>query len=212
MMDLVCLVADKNMEAAISGLLARPRALGMRSITAEILVHPRRDPGCFHQAPELLSGYRTGAKHALVIFDHAREGVPAVSAAEVERLAEEQLLRAGMGSWALAVVIEPELEVWVFSDSPHVASAVGWADREPGMRPALEAANLWEKDASKPSDPKAALEWALREARRPRSSSIYRDLARRVSTKRCQDRSFVRLQRLLRDWFPQIRSNDPRGD
>ena len=33
MMDLVCVVADKQIRAALSGLLERPRALGIRPIT-----------------------------------------------------------------------------------------------------------------------------------------------------------------------------------
>ena len=32
MIDLFCLVADKNMEAAVSSLLDRPESLGIRSI------------------------------------------------------------------------------------------------------------------------------------------------------------------------------------
>lgn len=39
----------------------------------------------------------------------------------------------------------------------------------------------------KPVQPKEAVERALRSARRPRSSAIYLDLARRVSTSRCSD-------------------------
>ena len=203
MMDLVCLVADKNMEAAISGLLERPAALGIRPIATEILVHPRRDPGCFHQAPELLNGYRASAEHALVILDRAWDGVPAESAEGVQEQLEEKLRVAGLAGWSESVVIDPELEVWVFSDSPNVASAVGWAGRNPGLRPALEARDLWARGASKPADPKAALEWALKEVRRPRSSSIYRELAGRVSTERCQDQAFLRLKGILRSWFPQ---------
>ena len=38
--DLLCLVADKNMEAAVSGLLSRPRALGIRPIARELMVPP----------------------------------------------------------------------------------------------------------------------------------------------------------------------------
>jgi hypothetical protein len=58
MIDLVCLVADKNIEAAIEGILQRPSALGIREVQFEVIVHPNRDPGCFHQASELLAGYR----------------------------------------------------------------------------------------------------------------------------------------------------------
>ena len=42
--DLVVLVADKDMEHALKGLLGRPRALGIREIEADIRVHPRHDP------------------------------------------------------------------------------------------------------------------------------------------------------------------------
>lgn len=46
MTDLVCLVADNSMQAAVSELLDRPHALGIRSITKEIPVHQERDSGC----------------------------------------------------------------------------------------------------------------------------------------------------------------------
>ena len=71
MIDLFCLVADKSMEATISGLLDRPESLGIRRITRETVVHDRRDPGCFHYAADFLRGYRSRANHALVILDHA---------------------------------------------------------------------------------------------------------------------------------------------
>ena len=57
MIDLFCLVADKSMEASISGLLNRPESLGIRPITREIVVHDRRDPGCFHYAADFLDGF-----------------------------------------------------------------------------------------------------------------------------------------------------------
>ena len=65
MIDLFCLVADKNMEAAVSGLLDRPESLGIRRIERQVVIHDRRDPGCFHDAPDysrrsgLLTTHRT---------------------------------------------------------------------------------------------------------------------------------------------------------
>jgi hypothetical protein len=44
--DLVLLVADKNIEHGLRGLLSRPQALGIRSVTSKTYVHPQRDPGC----------------------------------------------------------------------------------------------------------------------------------------------------------------------
>ena len=209
-MDLVCLVADRNMEATISGLLERPHALGIRPITREVPVHEERDPGCCHHPMKVLGPYRKNAEHALIVLDHAWEGVPAASGAELESWIEDnRLKREGLADWTVPVVIEPELEVWVFSDSPHVDKVLGWTDRNPGLRKALERQGLWSPGDPKPTDPKAAFEWTLRTARkRPISSMYFRELARKVSTRRCQDRAFLRFKRILQNWFPR-RSSDP---
>lgn len=58
MKDLVCVVADKQIAATLDALLLRPRALGIRSVEAEILVHPHHDPGCYARPADLLRGYR----------------------------------------------------------------------------------------------------------------------------------------------------------
>ena len=201
MRDLVCLVADKNMAAALEGLLNRPRALGIRAIQSETIVHPRRDPGCFHEPIELLRGYRADTGRAVVLLDRAWDGAPEGTAEDIEELIRGKLCSAGLGEWAEVVVIDPELEVWVFSDSPHVEEILGWTRRHPSLRPALESGGLWTSGAPKPLDPKAALDWALHAVRKPRSSSIYRLLAECVGLERCQDRSFLRLKDILRQWF-----------
>ena len=203
MTDLVCLVADNSMQAAVSELLDRPHALGIRSITKEIPVHQERDSGCCYAPMKVLRAYRGSAKHALIILDHDWDGVPETTGAELESFIEERLERDGIEGWAVPVVIDPELEAWVFSDSPHVDKVLGWTNRNPTLREALEQQKLWGPKDSKPADPKAALEWVLKTAgRRPISSAYFRNLARRVSTKRCQDRAFLKFKRLLQGWFP----------
>lgn len=200
MIDLVCLLADKCIEAAIVEVLRRPEALGIRAIQFEAIVHPRRDPGCFLEAGDLLAGYTARAEHALVVLD-LDWTAPTKIGADLERQLEESLQKVGSAGWARAVVIDPELEAWVFSDSPHVATALGWPESVGTLRAALEAQGLWKGGQSKPHDPKAAVDWALRRARVPRSSSMYRELAKRVSLRNCEDRSFKRLTDLLRGWF-----------
>lgn len=200
--DLLCLVADRNMSAAISGLLSRPESLGIQTIEYELETHPRRDPGCFYEGAELLVSQRSEAEHALVVLDHAWDGAPADSGHQLEALLEGRLAEAGIEGWARAVVIEPELEAWVFSGSIHVSEALGWKGRDPGLREALASQRLWPDDHDKPPDPKAAIEWALRQVRVARSSSIYGELASKVSTTNCTDRAFVRFRQTLREWFP----------
>lgn len=200
MKDLVCLAADKNIEAAVSGLLTRPEALGIRDVTHDVVVHPRRDPGCYHEAHVFLRSFRGGYGHALVVFDRAWEGAPSQDAALLESSMRERLAADG---WADVVVIEPELEVWVWSDSPHVDECLGWRGRNPDLRSWLRERALWPAGSIKPPDPKAAVEEALAAVRVPRSSSVYRNLARRVSVQRCSDPSFDRFRARLRDWFPR---------
>jgi hypothetical protein len=202
MIDLVCLVADKNMEAVVQALLGRPESMGIRAVQGEILVHPRRDPGCFHGAAELLRAYQGSALHALVLMDRAWEGAPENTGEALERILGAALTREFGEGWAEPVVIDPELEAWLFADSPHVEAALGWTRPDQGLRSALRSRQMWPDGAAKPSDPKAAVEFALVEVRRPRSSSIYREIAQKVSVQRCQDRSFLRFRQLLARWFP----------
>ena len=203
MMDLFCLVADKNMKAGISGLLGRPQSLGIRSIQYQIQVHGLRDSGCFHSSAEILQLFKNRAKHAIVMLDQAWEGVPCDRAEQTETAIEGKLRRAGMSGWARPIVLDPELEAWVFSGSPHVDRVLGWSDRRPGLRDALEGRDLWRIGDAKPRDPKAALEWALAKAREKRTSTLYRRLAQRVGTASCRDRAFLRFKDLLQSWYPK---------
>ncbi|MCU0865625.1 MAG: hypothetical protein MUC36_17715 [Planctomycetes bacterium] len=203
MIDLVCLVADKNMESVVGAVLDRHEALGTRKIEKLMLVHPQRDSACYHDPTSLLRGHLGAARHALVILDRAWEGVPDLSAEDLEADVDRRLQQFGNG-WARAVVIEPELEVWLFRRSPRLDEALGWRNRQPGLREQLAGIGLWPLEAAKPTDPKQAMEWALWEARKPRSSSIYRTIASTVGMKECVDPSFLRFQSTLRHWFPPV--------
>lgn len=200
MIDLVCLVADKNMEAAITAILNRSGSFRVRSFVFEVVVHPHRDPGCFFQSFEILAGYRGSARNALVVLDLKWPGSPAASGEALSEMLEASLQQKNLFPWARVLVIAPELEAWVFSDSPHVGEALGWDS--PQLRSALAEARLWPEGLAKPPDPKTAVEWALKSKRKPRSSAIYRDLASRVSLQRCEDSSFLRLRQILREMFP----------
>jgi len=199
--DLIVLVADKNMEAVVTGLLGRPQSLGMRPITFDVFVHPRRDPGCLTGADDFLRPFCGAYRYALVLFDHegcGRESVPA------EALADEVKTRLESVGWtdrAEVVVLAPELEVWAWTDSPHVAHALGWAGQMPSLRAWLVEHGYWQPDEAKPRRPKAAFEAVLRQVRKPRSSAIYGDLARSVSLKGHTEPAFLRLTQALQKWF-----------
>ncbi len=102
------------------------------------------------------------------------------------------------------VVLDPELEAWLWSDSPQVDIVLGWAGKAPSLRSRLTERGLLAEGAVKPSRPKEAAEWALLQVRKPRPSKIYGELARKVSFERCEDPSFRRLLEILRGWFSPL--------
>ncbi len=100
------------------------------------------------------------------------------------------------------IVIDPELENWVWSRSIHVATALGWRDPTLDVREWLLDQNyLADTTQSKPTPPKEAMEAVLRHARKARSSAIYRAIANNVSLTSCDDPSFVKFRQTLLTWF-----------
>lgn len=86
MLDLVVLVADKNMKFAFEGLLLN-RRLTIRALDAAVFPHPKRDPGVLRQCHDFLRSQQRLAAYAVVMFD-----------------------RAGCGSEESRVVLESEVE------------------------------------------------------------------------------------------------------
>ena len=101
------------------------------------------------------------------------------------------------------MAIDPEVEVWVWTDSPHVASVLGWQDQPLPLREWLNREGWLLSGAHKPENPKKAMIEALRRTQRPRSSALFLELAARVNTNRCIDPAFLKLKEVLRAWFPR---------
>jgi hypothetical protein len=203
MLDLAVVVPDKAIEQAITGLLEHPRKLGIRPVRSRILSHSGRDPGCYETGHELLTPFSRTASHGLVIFDKAWDGAPAEEAPEIERGVLERL-RPTWDDRARCIVIDPEVEAWLWTDSPHLCETLGWSGSSVAqLRAWIAEQGLWPADSAKPSDPKEAFHRAARHGNVPPSSAIFRELAGRVSYGRCRDRSFRTLTAVLRGWFPQ---------
>lgn len=207
--DLVVLVADKNMEAVMAGLLGRFQSLAIRPLSFDIFVHPRRDPGCLTGADEFLRPFSSVYRYALVLFDHEGCGRESVSAEALANEVRGQLENAGWPDRAECVVVAPELEAWAWTDSPHVARGLGWTAGTPALRAWLVEHGYWQRDEAKPRQPKAAFEAALRQVRKPRSSAIYGDLARSVSLTGHTEPAFLRLIQALQRWFGQSATHNP---
>jgi len=205
--DLIVLVADKNMESAVSGVLRRHHSLGIRPVTADIRRHPEKDCGCRMGGIEFLSPFVNQYDHAVLMFDFEGCGIETKDVQELENEIEAAL-RERWGDRGSVIIIAPELDIWVWSDSPHVDRVLGWTGKAPDLRSWLTEQVFLLPEQEKPIRPKEALEKALYVARKPRSSSIYQALAEKVSFARCGDRAFLKLKETLKKWFQEEKNNE----
>jgi hypothetical protein len=200
MRDLIALVADADIEFTLRGLLERNLALSIRGIDCELRRHPQRDAGCRTKSVEYLRDSSRSFRHAFVVFDRDGCGAEGLSRTAIETQLETELAASGWARRCAAICIEPELESWVWSNSPHVASQLAWSSPDGATLPQWLLARGWAPEAgAKPVRPKEAMLAALG---RPRSADIYRELARRVSLNRCTDPAFTKLRESLSAWFP----------
>jgi len=198
--DIIILVADKNMESAIRGVLSRPHSLGIRSVHSDIYRHLQKDSGCRTDGVSFLNSFSNRYNYALLMFDFEGSGDELTPARDQEKLLKKSLNYIWENR-AEVIIIEPELDIWVWSDSPHVDEVIGWKTHDPDLRSWLREKGFLNSRSIKPERPKEALEAALRIIKKPRSSSLYEELAQKVSLDRCTDQAFLRLKDILNNWF-----------
>ena len=159
--DLFVLVADLDIVNAIEGLLGRPQSLGIGTPDFDIERHPRRDSGCRTGADNHLWPFRNMYRYALVVFD--RHGCGSDDPrAEIQREVELLLEQGGWQGRSKAIVIDPEIEAWVWNASPRTADVLGWDGDYPRLRGWLEAQGCWPQGCPKPPEPKKAMKMAIR--------------------------------------------------
>ena len=165
---------------------------------------PGRDGGCRADAANFLRQFLGTHHYSLVVFD--RHGCGSTSSRqEIEGVVESDLAANGWDKRARTVVIDPELEAWVWSGSSAVSAALGWGPNHSQLKTWLTRQGLWADGSSKPENPKAtmnkALESAVRKPRQRRSARIFGEIAQRVRLSGCQDPAFHKLATTLREWF-----------
>jgi hypothetical protein len=146
--DILFFVADKDMAEAVGGLMDRDqihRIVGCAPFMFDTrldikIAAGQNDPGLYVRANELLRPLAADYPHAVVIVDEEWNGSP--GAEEIERVLRAHLTDAGWSEAnSLGIVVRPEADVWLWSDSPHAATALGWPSWDV-LRPRLEAAGF----------------------------------------------------------------------
>jgi hypothetical protein len=201
MKDLIILVADQNMRDCIEGLIPKlPHVLGTSPINYDIFVHLNRDPGCRTQSHEFLKSFQNQYHYGLVIFDKEGCGKESLSREELEATVEELLTNVGWKDRAKVIVIEPELENWIWVRSAQLSEIINWENVDSLYQWLIDKEYLT-NESPKPKHPKEAFEAALYISKKRRSSSIYKQIASRVSFKNCTDQSFLKFIQCMKDWF-----------
>lgn len=201
LLDLVVLVADKDMEQAVNALLQRPQSFGIHAISYRIFTHPTHDSGCRTGAHDLLRSLAAQYRFALVMFDLEGSGRDAVAPEKVASEVEAKLASNGWANRCCVLVLDPELEIWAWTDSVELDQVIGWAGRQPEVRDWLRAQNFEVNEQGKPKRPKEALRAALREVRKQPSAALFAALAARVGLSRCTNPAFAQFRDILRRWF-----------
>jgi len=110
-LDLVVLVPGKDDRQAVDGLLRdRRRSLGIRAIRYQVLVHPRRDAGCFHEAPAILQTFQRRASRALVILDHEGSGQERLAPVDVAAELKHRFAASGGGDCSEVRIFVDQVE------------------------------------------------------------------------------------------------------
>lgn len=200
MKDLIILVADKNAQFALKGALGRPEAMQIKPLQCEFLVHPGRDGGVRKSGPEVLALKRRTFKHALLLLDFEGSGSDQPNASALEAKLDERL-RPVWADAAKAIVIEPELDVWMWGADHPVEEVIEWPAGI-GVREWLRNKGFSFEPNGKPTRPKEAMEAGLRMTGQPRSSALYQRIAEKISLRKCGDEAFIRLRQQLGKWFP----------
>ena len=201
--DLIVVVADADAEQAVEGLLRRPKALRIHPIQFEVDRYAKRDPGCYGTSHEYLRPFMRQFDYAIVVFDRHGSGRDEESRQAIEAAVERQLAMNGWKERSAVIVCDPELEVWVWSDSPEVDEVLGWRGKQSALREWLVAEGHCDAAAAKPGDPKQAMKQSLRAVGKSPSASQFRDLAGRVGFGRCTDPAFMKFKQTLQLWFGQ---------
>lgn len=189
------------MHFSLEGVLERPVSLGIHQIEFEFKVHPAKDSGIRLTGADTLRTQRNFFSHALMVLDFEGSGTHFKEAVELESELDKQL-RVVWGDDAKAIVISPEVDVWMWGSDTSIQEVVEWRSKK-RIREWLKENQFDFTSEAKPLRPKEALEAILQETKQPRSSSLYKRIAQKISLRKCTDAAFQRLQSQLQIWFPE---------
>jgi len=238
MKPLVIMTADGQCKATLRGFFERKKfylSLGCGPIELDdetfdpendIVVHPGKDPGVWSDPQKVLFSTGKVYEKALIILDHAWEGAPPADQL-IERIKTLVEKEAKLEPHRFEVIlIEPELEAWIWQRNQQVVDAFGFKGNEAALWNLFEDKSLlldqdeeehrfvpanalggqppaWPMANPKPENPKGLVEALKSHCRSGPPSEIFSEISSHISVKNCGDEAFQLLRAKLREWFPK---------
>jgi hypothetical protein len=205
---LVFVVADSDIQAMVTGFLQKERAdlrLGCAPFEFDAKLDLERaaadkDSGLYMRGAQHVLRLRRTHAHVVVMLDADWEGSPGATA--IDQKLREDLRKCGCSNDdSEVIVLEPEIEAWMWVDKLEVAREFGFESSD-DLRSWLADAGFALGANQKPLRPKEALYAALRAKRKARSSATFAAVAAKVSLNTCQDPALLKLRATLQRWFP----------
>jgi hypothetical protein len=197
--QLVVLTADKDAKFAIETLIGRPADLGIRPIEADVVEHHLHDGAVLTKAHDFLRPFLKW-QYALVVFDREGCGRDLEAREAIEQAVEDRMTVNGWEGRCRVVVIDPELEAWVWDTTCQVHRILSWPGGTASLHQWMET--RFPAHGGKPKRPKEALLEALRFRGMKPSSAHFADLAQTFRFQHCQDPAFRKFLTTLQTWFP----------
>ncbi len=158
--DLIILVADKNAQFVLEGLLSRHQAFHVARMMYDLYIHPHRDPGVYRESGNFLRSFQQQYRYALVLLDREGSGQEQKTAEHIATEIKTDVENNGWSGRAEVITFDPELEIWAWVQSPHLATCLGW-DNLSSLHDYVQTQGYWQTDQPKPQRPKEAFEAAL---------------------------------------------------
>ena len=199
-------------EAGSPGILDQERLLCRITTSAQPRLHlirtrissrpPQWIPGTYTTGEELMRPFQKTHRHAVLMLDAQWDGSPGAAAIRTD-LSNRILVTGWPADAFKVIVIEPELEAWIWQRNQRLATALKFGSVAEMVKAVHDAKVDWPNGQAKPSRPKEALEAvATRKRKIGYSSALHRAITTTISLAGCRDNAFLELRQTLQRWFP----------
>lgn len=211
--DVVFHLADRNMEAGCRAFFARDDwhytlGCGRFDIDSDsnsdiFRKGGQTDGGLWKHAHTNLTPFKDLYDHAVIVLDADFEPHPGVDALHAD-ISANMTAAGWLADSFCVVVIDPELEAWLWAPNLNVAKAFGH-ESFPKLKAALVQENLWTSSNPKPDDPKKARDRAVKLGGKITGGPLFKGVFGGISKRacdRCVEPGFNALRHALQTWFP----------